>query len=304
MTVNRTKKILSKYTIDRIAELWDNNERQILEFQQGKLRVTLEDQIMHYFGHLYLRFGNDINAQLIAMATTIKDNFHLLQQIKAVDEFSKKLIDHETNKKRNSATVDGTGAASALNLKNVNQFAENLTGTKNRVLDTTRSTNLEGLEESLWQKDNKDLKNHIEINLKSIDSEKRLELFASGAKNMKERLKNIKGFFNALNVPEKVVESNSNLIKISEEVPVKVNNPSPTGITTTLNTFKERNYTLNSSGTDSVSINQREHTTEGYSWTEANAIIKTLTARLPKLRDQYWTKLLIWFSECPSNFRE
>lgn len=298
------KRILSDSTIEKICQLWSEEERKILEYQQGNIKISLEKQIRHRFGHLYLRFAN-LEDQLIAMAETIKDNSPLLLQIKQFEELTKKMLSNlETFKKTNASTVKGGGIAGALNLKNINTVSETLSNSKSRSLTSSRSEDLGGIEDELWRKDNEHLKNNIEINLKSIDTEKKLNEFIVDDEIL-ENPQKLNQFFDFFNFPRQVIKGNQNLIEIKQEEETddeegeeEYASPNPTGIGSAMSGSKNRNYGINSSETMASSVNNRKHTTKGESWTEANAIIKLLKTRLPKLRLQYWMRLSIWFSDC------
>ena len=93
--------MLTKELIEKIVQLFDENQKGILEFQQGNRNITLSKQIKYYFGDMY-PFCSDEDLFLDGFALNIQKSLGIICKISKLKNFCLVLASPEAFRKQNT----------------------------------------------------------------------------------------------------------------------------------------------------------------------------------------------------------
>lgn len=266
-------------------QCFTDEQREILEYQQGKLKITIADQLNRFYGHKYLVWSESKTLNIAAQI--VHENEHLIEEIKTLKEKIKILKDPGNYKRVVTTKTSSLGCAnSQTNTDNLNkQIDISEIYSQNNSVSYQRSMTSEPTE----------LINKLDV---LDDTNKLLTLKQNKSK----------GKFTEDEMTEtSLLKINREEINEQELVPASDNRDyhnsafAKTGGLSFSNSdsmIEHRALNKNTSVNKGVSTATNKGTTEEN--IESESVYKSLIIEIPRLRVKFWNKFWFLFKDCDS----
>lgn len=162
--------MLSEEQINKLDELFGQEERSALEFLQGTRQMSIKRQIKYYFGTLY-PFTKDEDRFLDGFALIIQKNIGLISKISKLKMFSEKLSDERGFRKINASYNFTSGNTNTETVNNSNTVKEYLKHGKTRSGGTERGDDYKEVEEAFDLQDQKILQSDLQFRFKGTQQD-------------------------------------------------------------------------------------------------------------------------------------
>lgn len=255
-------------------------QKEILEYQQGTVKITIVDQLNRFYGHRYLIWGDEKTVRIAAQI--VHENEYLIEEIKELKEKIKIIKNPENFKRVITAKTASVGCANSLtNIDNLN-----------RQIDTS-----EGYSQSnnvTYQRSMMAEPTRIIDKLDALDDTNKLT-------TVKQKKSKFKFVDDAMN-KETLLKGASDEIEIKEVVPESDNKEyhnsafSKTGnLAYSSNDvhLEHRAVNKNETTNKAISTTNNEGTTEDQILSEAT--YRSLIIEIPRLRVKFWNKFWCLF---------
>lgn len=279
--------MLTEEIIDKLVLLFDEDQKNALEFTQGNRQMTLKRQIKHYFGDLFT-FTNDEDKFLDGFALNIQRNLATIYKIGNWKNNSKKLAEDKNFTRVSFAVTDSTSNNDKRTFSINTGTKEYLKHGRSSSGSTERSDDWQGVEELYTLRNQEILKSDLNIDIKKIgqfpeaptDSQKKEDL-------------NIP--LNPIEIKQELVEPSSTIEEQKKDL-----REMPTWNTfgSASDSAKARNTDL--SNRDSIEKNKgySDGTNLGVNFSTAENINKSIEADLHDLRTLFWNSFRHLFQDC------
>lgn len=160
--------MLSEDLLNKIAELFDPEQKEALEFTQGNRVMTIQKQVRYYYGN-YLPYTTNEEEFLDAFALNIHRNMVTICKLADMKKYCELLSSKESYQDATFIFIDREKKGKSRGVGNTQRVFEVLASDKSRGGNCQRSEEYDGVEEYYELKDKKELVTNMEIGFRSIN---------------------------------------------------------------------------------------------------------------------------------------
>lgn len=258
-------------------------QKEILEYTQGKIRVTIADQLKRHFWGMYLVHSPEDTFNYFSQI--IYENSYLIDEIKDLQEKIKLIKDPRSYKKTSTSNSDNLACSNAV--ANNEQLSRNtsISDFQNEGASTSYGRGINSEPDKIVKQ------------LDILKDDTKLDSLPI----QKEKI----NFVNTEVKEDKLLEINKEVINpqqvnpISDELKYHNTSFSKTG---------DHNLTKSSNFSDSRAIGKGSSSSKGISLGKtqskqeeeviAESLLKSLTAKIPQKRIEFWMRFWPLFSKC------
>lgn len=282
--------LLSDELLAEIKLLFEEEQLEALEYQQGNRNITVEKQIKLMYGKKPIRQRfYDKELFLDKWAEIIKDNFHMIDKIRQLKVISATLADQNSFSKSTTAVRGSTLQAKNRGIKNRQTAYEILAQNKSRSGAALRSEDYDGLEQMIDLEDQLATKSSLEIGFKSINHSAPLATAKPdpiGEVKISEENK-------FLIAPNEKSDPAKELENIKEQMD---DMPAFNTLQTDIGRSKSRNTGLESSDNFAERLSNNTGVSSSIDVVKGIAALKANEADINNWRKHFWNKFYILFS--------
>lgn len=266
--------MLSEELINKLGQLFDQTQREALEFTQGNRNLTIEKQISYYFGEMFPKSKSE-DKFLDGFALTIQKNIPTILKIAKLKAFAIVLSDPKAFRKANTGISLNYGDARDHSLNNTSSIKEYLKHGKTSEGGTERGDDYSGIQLANQLEDQRTLTSDLNLTFKVINKDKKLEE-ATELTN------------------KELIAPGTTAAPVDQPQPIE---PSWTLTNSSLDRTKSRDSSFNSQESIKEHDNRATSLTSSTDYIEGQNTLSTIETDIYDLRNLFWNSFFYLFND-------